>query len=194
MSLRERKKAKTRERLIAVAHKLFVRNGFESTTIDQIAKKAEVSRRTFFRYFPTKEAVVFPDNIELLEQFTRFMKEDSGESAFHRVQAACLHVASIYMSNREHLRSRYQVVKASPLLSVHDRQLDRDWEKSIVKIFRDEAPSDVETLRKAEILAGAIMGGIRATMERWFLEDCRSDLVERGEESFRILFGQREVD
>jgi AcrR family transcriptional regulator len=57
-SLRERKKAATRERLYFEALDLFRRKGFAETTIDEIAEAAEVSRGTFFNYFATKEAVL----------------------------------------------------------------------------------------------------------------------------------------
>ncbi|WP_156432905.1 TetR family transcriptional regulator [Mycobacterium sp. M26] len=56
--LRERKKQRTRATLIDVAAKLCVEQGYDNTTVDQIAAAADVSARTFSRYFPNKEAVV----------------------------------------------------------------------------------------------------------------------------------------
>jgi AcrR family transcriptional regulator len=62
-SLRERKKLATRDRLLEAAQQLFVEVGYDATTMDDIATRAEVSRATVFNYFPRKEAL-FPPWIE----------------------------------------------------------------------------------------------------------------------------------
>jgi AcrR family transcriptional regulator len=64
--LRERKKAKTRAAIQEAALHLFDRQGYDATTVDQIAELAEVSQSTFFRYFPTKEDVVLHDRYDPL--------------------------------------------------------------------------------------------------------------------------------
>ena len=64
--LRERKKAKTRAAIQEAALRLFDRQGYDATTVDQIAELAEVSQSTFFRYFPTKEDVVLHDRYDPL--------------------------------------------------------------------------------------------------------------------------------
>jgi AcrR family transcriptional regulator len=64
--LRERKKARTRAELQRHALRLFRDRGYAATTVDDIAAAAEVSRSTFFRYFPTKEEVVFFDDVDPL--------------------------------------------------------------------------------------------------------------------------------
>ena len=61
--LRERKKLRTRETVRREAFRLFESNGYAQTTVDQIAEAADVSPRTFFRYFPTKESVLFSDDL-----------------------------------------------------------------------------------------------------------------------------------
>ncbi|MFB7494321.1 TetR/AcrR family transcriptional regulator [Streptomyces sp. NPDC056161] len=61
LSLRERKKIKTREAIRTATYRLVKEQGYDATTIEQIAERAEVSPSTVFRYFPTKEDIVLTD-------------------------------------------------------------------------------------------------------------------------------------
>lgn len=87
--LRERKKSRTRETVRREAFRLFELNGYAQTTVDQIAEAADVSPRTFFRYFPTKESVLFNDDLltPILEAFLVAPAELSPVAAYRYAAA-----------------------------------------------------------------------------------------------------------
>jgi AcrR family transcriptional regulator len=81
--LRERKKQRTREQIVEAAMRLFAERGYHATTIADIADEAEVAPRTFFSYFPSKEAVVFHDADRQIEGLASALRERMpGETAF----------------------------------------------------------------------------------------------------------------
>ncbi len=104
---------------------LFSVKGYESTTVDDIAGAAGISRRTFFRQFRAKEDVVFADHEILLEQASAFLDSNEGDP-WQAVCDAALQVYERFSDWLEMSRLRYQVVHRNPAL--------RDRE--IVTVFR----------------------------------------------------------
>ncbi len=81
--LRERKKQRTREQIVEAAMRLFAERGYQATTIAEIAEAADVAPRTFFSYFPSKEAVVFHNVDRELDSLASALSERlPGETAF----------------------------------------------------------------------------------------------------------------
>src|SRR5919106_2325797 len=81
--LRERKKQRTREQIVDAAMRLFDERGYHATTITDIAAAAEVAPRTFFTYFPSKEAVVFHNLDRDLDSLASALRHRlPGETAF----------------------------------------------------------------------------------------------------------------
>ena len=86
--LRERKRQRTRETIARVALELFERQGFQETTIPQIAEAADVSPRTVSAYFPHKEDLAFPDADADFDAFDARLRERlPGETAMDALRA-----------------------------------------------------------------------------------------------------------
>jgi AcrR family transcriptional regulator len=94
--LRERKKERTRDAIRDAAHDLFVERGFAGTTVDDIAAAADVSPRTFFRYFASKEEVLFSSFDETLEILQAFLhSRPAGESVAESLRVAAAEFATL---------------------------------------------------------------------------------------------------
>ena len=72
---RERKKREVRERISEAARQLFLEHGFEATTVEQIARSADVAQATFFNYFPSKSAVLGEMTSEVFERIEELVNE-----------------------------------------------------------------------------------------------------------------------
>jgi AcrR family transcriptional regulator len=193
--LRDRKKLETRDALATVAAELFGKRGFDAVTIDEIADAAGVSRRTYFRYFATKEAVVFPRAADRITRFRAMLARYRNRvSPFSAVRRACLEMAAEFGSHREELLVQHRIVESSAILVSHQSALDLQWEAAIAEALMRGASRGAR--RGASILAGAVMGAIRATLREWYSGDARADpvvlanemltLVERGVQTSRI--------
>jgi AcrR family transcriptional regulator len=93
--LRERKKARTRASLREHALRLFREQGYQATTVEQIAAAAEVSPSTFFRYFPTKEDLVLQDDMDI-RMIAAFEQQPPGLGAIAAVRAAAREMLASY--------------------------------------------------------------------------------------------------
>src|SRR5690349_20048295 len=160
MALREGKKDQTREDLAKAAFELFSQKGFEATTAAEIAAAANVSRRTFFRYFPSKDELLFIDNEPRLERFREHLSVwQPDDDAFAPVYRACLAMAAEFMGERDKILARLQIIEASPVLGKQERQQDLEWEEAIAVALLAGIPLPTpKARRKARLIAGAVFG------------------------------------
>ncbi|HXN90911.1 MAG TPA: TetR family transcriptional regulator [Candidatus Sulfotelmatobacter sp.] len=116
IGLRERKKLKTRAAIQKEALRLFIDKGYEATTIEEIAAAVEISPSTFFNYFPSKEAVVFQDDLDPLI-FAAFNAQPAEVSPITALRNAIRTVFSrIPPDERAMMQARTALVLSSPEL------------------------------------------------------------------------------
>ncbi|RJO71549.1 MAG: TetR family transcriptional regulator [Myxococcales bacterium] len=188
IGLRERKKLRTREELIRAATRLFLEHGFDHITVDDVAQAAEISRSTFFRYFPSKEDVVFPYQRERISRLAELVRQpEAGELPFKAVRYGCLAIAAYFMEIKEELLLQRRIIFASPFLTSRQTEYDNQWEKVIADRLIPAVADNPADVRAARIAGGAIFGVIRAVLRDWFEDGCRQDLVKLGETAFDLL-------
>lgn len=161
LGLRERKKARTRAAIRRHALRLFREQGYQATTVEQIAEAAEVSPSTFFRYFPTKEDVVLQDDLDILAigAFEKQPPELGPVAAFRAAAASTF--AALTDEELERLRETTELTLSVP--EVRARALDEftrtiDVIADAVARRTGRKPDDFAVRN----LAGAIIGVIMA--------------------------------
>lgn len=112
-SLRERKKQKTREAIQREATRLFQKQGYEETTIEQIAAAVEISPSTFFNYFRTKEDVVLYDAYDPMV-LTLFQARPSEEPLSESVRAVLDQLTGTLERDREIILARSRLLLETP--------------------------------------------------------------------------------
>lgn len=181
--LRALKKENTRQALVEAAWALFREKGYDATTIEEIAEAAEVAKRTFFRYFPTKEAIVFhrsSERIALLESLL-----SAGPRGMDTVREACLAMARHFTEHKGEVLEQYRLIASTPTLAMAEGEIDRKWVAAIGAALAVERSPAAQ--RRARILAGAIFGAMRATLAEWVTQGGRADLVRLGTEALSIF-------
>jgi AcrR family transcriptional regulator len=186
-SLRERKKQRTRDALVGAARRLFLAKGFEGTTVDEIAAVADVSQRTFFRYFPTKEAVVFCEHEARLARLRAALSGHGDGHGFATVRAAVLEFAAWYVERRDELLDEYRIVTSSPLLVARDVELDTEYEAVLAEALGDREGASPAARRRARLVAGALFGVVRAVLQEWYAEGAAPDLLALGAEGLALV-------
>ena len=121
--LRERKKRETRRALNLAALDLVEERGFAAVTTEEIAARAGVSARTFFNYFPSKEAAVIGTTAEELEAYAASLEEARGDESpldsLRRILAGMLAPASI---DRELRAKRRRILLGEPVARARPRR------------------------------------------------------------------------
>jgi len=117
-SPRERRTARTRKAIVDAAHELFYERGYGETTIDEIADRADIAPRTFFRYFPSKEALVFADLDELTEElYVLLDKRPANEHPMRSLVVSLEGFADLVEANRDQFEWGFRIADAHPGVS-----------------------------------------------------------------------------
>ena len=162
--LRERKKQRTRETIARAAHELFAERGYHATTLPDIAEAADVSTRTIFAYFPSKEDILFSDFAVMKEALAQALAErPKGQDALETVRQFIL---SLHGAEKSDVDEELRLcVESDETLRNHLRariaQLEELIAPAIAKDL-DAAANDV----RPQVVAASLTAAFNVLSER----------------------------
>ncbi|WP_326697310.1 TetR family transcriptional regulator [Streptomyces sp. NBC_01754] len=172
--LRERKKQRTREALLHTALELFATQGYDRTTVDEIAEAVQVSQRTFFRYFANKEAAAFAVQDAIESRFLLELRQrPSGEPPFEAMRHAVLNTWRSVVDVAEddataELRLRtYQMIESTPTLVAAHMRRGVDLERQTTLLIAEREGLDPEADPRPAVAVAAFAGVVRLTGQLW---------------------------
>ncbi|MER5937043.1 MULTISPECIES: TetR family transcriptional regulator [unclassified Streptomyces] len=173
-TLRERKKQRTRDALLRTALELFTSQGYEHTTVDDIADAVDVSQRTFFRYFAGKEEAALGLQEMTVAHFLEAVRaRPPHEPPMEALRQAVLegwdtlHDVIEAVAPVELYLRMYQVVESTPVLLAAHLRKSVEIEEAIARILAEREGVDIDSDPRPR-LAVAVFGGVmRLTERQW---------------------------
>ncbi|HEY1547574.1 MAG TPA: TetR family transcriptional regulator [Kofleriaceae bacterium] len=174
MGLRETKKRELKSELSRAGIRLFSKHGFAETTIDDIVDPLGVSKRTFFRYFATKEDVVFAWYEELTGELVAALEaRPLAESPFDAVCATLASLLHYYDDDPEWARAMLRLTNETPSLLGKSYEKRAMWEHALAHALHARLPKRGAELR-ANVIVGAAMAAFTRGVEAWAGGDAAS--------------------
>jgi len=165
-----------RDALVAAAFRLFLERGYEQTTVDDIVALAGVGRRSFFRYFPSKEDVVFPDHERCLADMEAFLAaSDDGHEPVRRVCDAARLVLGMYAENPTFSVQRYRLTKRVPGLRAYELSVVWRYERALAEYLRARFAGRREGTLRADVIAAAVVAAHNNALRSWLRSDGEGD-------------------
>ena len=162
-----------RIRLQLAALELFARDGYEATTVDDIAVKADISRRTFFRYFRSKEDAVFPDHEMLLRQLEEELKAGpDGDSPVRTACGALSVVFESYLADPDVSLRRYRLISSIPALRDRENASIARYQRLLTVHLRERFGDAPEDALQAEMAAASAIAAHNAVLRTWLHAGC----------------------
>jgi AcrR family transcriptional regulator len=175
VGLRERKKERTRAELTDAAFRLFAERGFDETTIEDIVAQVEVSPRTFFRYFDSKEDVVigFFDDMGL-ELRAMLAARPADEPPFVALGAALGSLIDLYEEQADRVIAAKRLARETP--AIRARLLDKHarWENWVTTELCEREGTEDE--HRSRLIAAVGLAAYGTAVNSWCTTEGKQDL------------------
>ena len=172
----ELRRRSTHEALRDAALKSFARKGFANVTVTELAREAGVTERTFFRHFPTKEAVLFRDYETQLEWLAEALAQRPlSETLFDAVLASVAAFPHDIEVVRQAATARSELISAERIAG-HLRVVQSSFAGVLTDFVRKRNPDLDNIDLAAEVAGSALAAALVAAVENWGRNGCTDDL------------------
>jgi AcrR family transcriptional regulator len=166
MSLRDRKRTRTRAALVDAATDLFERNGYDETTIADVAAAADIGTRTFFSYFASKEELLFPESDARVRAAVEAIANRGPDDGPAEVLLRALHQVG---DDNDDMASRLaalrlRLVRTVPAVRGRALQIQLGAQREIARHLAAAFPDQLDEVAAAA-LTGAFVGAITAALQ-----------------------------
>ena len=176
LTLRERNKARARAEIADAALRLFIERGFDGVTVEEIVSAAGVSRRTFFRYFESKEDALLAEYPELNARLGEALAITEDLNAVDAIRAGLHTMADWYIERSDAVLARSTVIREKSMnVGARNLELLSQWERNVAQAIAKQVGADVGGLLP-RTAAAMIVGAFRAALTQWVKSGCREDL------------------
>jgi AcrR family transcriptional regulator len=174
----ELRRRSTHEALRRAALKSFARKGFTNVTVTELAREAGVTERTFFRHFPTKEAVLFQDYETQLEWLAEALaRRPASESLFDAVLASVAAFPHDLEVVRQAATARAELISAERIAS-HLRVVQSSFADVLTQFVKNRNPDVANIDLAAEVAGSTVAAALVVAVENWGRSGCVGDLGE----------------
>lgn len=172
----QQRRRSTHEALRRVALAGFARRGFTNVTVTELAREAGVTERTFFRHFPTKEAVLFQDYETHLEWLAEALAQrPASESLFDAVAASVAAFPHDLEVVRQAAMARVELISAERVAG-HLRVVQSSFAQVLTDFVKNRYPQVPNTALVAEVTGAALAAALVTAVEYWGRNGCADDL------------------
>jgi AcrR family transcriptional regulator len=178
-------KRPVKDRLAEAAFALFEERGYDATTVDHIAERAGVGRTTFFRAFPTKEDVIFPDHDDVLGQIRARLATSTEETSLVAVSEAARLVLLHYLREGDVARGRYRLTSSVPALRDREMTSLQQYQRTFRDFVRQWMGDDLRAELRADLMAAAVVTAHNHVLRRWL-----RGLTEEPEHEFDLAMNE----
>ncbi|WP_328540714.1 TetR family transcriptional regulator [Streptomyces sp. NBC_00344] len=184
---------KMRRELASAAMELFAAKGYEATTVDEIAARAGVARRTFFRHFRSKEEAIFPDHDDTLVRAEAVL--NAAPQHEHPLDTVCRGIKEVmrmYASSPAVSVARYQLTREVPTLREAEIASVARYERLFTRYLlghfdeHDQHDGNDDPLL-AEVAASAVVTAHNHVLRRWLRADGQGDVETQLDHAFAIV-------